>query len=558
MKIKRAKIRTKYILLAILLLGFLVRVCGFNWDQGFHLHPDERMIVMVIEKLHFPDKLNPHFFAYGSLPLYLLKFFSWLISIFFGPFWVTYSYLPILGRAISIFFDLGTIVVIFKIGQKVWGKKVGLWSALFYASCVFPLQLSHFYAVDTTLNFFIWLTVYFFLIFYQEPNYKNALKIGFAFGLSLATKISAGLLLVGMGVALLADLFLRKTAQRKIQTRIAKGVLIWGGFVLLVTMLTFAFFEPYALLDFFEFKKQILAQEQMTKNAYVFPYTLQYVGTTPYFYYLKNMFFWGMGLGLGILTIIGSVFYFIDFGKRLKTKGDYDQEALELIVVIFGLIYFLVVGRFAVKFMRYFLPLYPWFIFMGVVFLSKILEVFKNIWGKIILGILFVFHLGWLLAFASIYSRPHSRVQASYWIQENIPPGSVIAVEHWDDRLPLFGAQKYQYLEMPLYESDNSLKKWELINNNLKKADYLILASNRLFTPLPRLEDCEKYARCYPKTAQYYRDLFSGELGFNLIAEFTSYPSLRIGSWKFEVNDQSADESFTVYDHPRVLIFQKQ
>jgi len=46
-------------------------------------------------------------------------------------------------------------------------------------------------------------------------------------------------------------------------------------------------------------------------------------------------------------------------------------------------------------------------------------------------------------------------------------------------------------------------------------------------------------------------------LGFQKIAEFTSYPRLELGTWKLEFADLSADESFTVYDHPRVIIFQK-
>jgi len=84
-------------------------------------------------------------------------------------------------------------------------------------------------------------------------------------------------------------------------------------------------------------------------------------------------------------------------------------------------------------------------------------------------------------------------------------------------------------------------------------ADYLILASNRLYVPLQKLADCEKYKKCYPKTAQFYTDLFSGEVGFSQVAEFESYPGFKFLNLWF--SDQSADESFTVYDHPKVIIF---
>jgi YYY domain-containing protein len=51
----------------------------------------------------------------------------------------------------------------------------------------------------------------------------------------------------------------------------------------------------------------------------------------------------------------------------------------------------------------------------------------------------------------------------------------------------------------------------------------------------------------------YYRALFDGRLGFELAADFSSYPSL--GPLKFP--DDRAEEVFTVYDHPRVLLFRK-
>ncbi len=47
--------------------------------------------------------------------------------------------------------------------------------------------------------------------------------------------------------------------------------------------------------------------------------------------------------------------------------------------------------------------------------------------------------------------------------------------------------------------------------------------------------------------------MFEGNLGFELVATFQNDPNL--GSLK--VNDQASEEAFTVYDHPKVLIFKK-
>lgn len=587
--------KKKIFLILVVLLGFGLRVYGLNWDQGHHLHPDERMIVMVVNKIHMPDfsdwksiftresPLNPKFFPYGSFPIYLLKLVSGLAALLMGKQWASYQYLPTVGRIISIFFDLGTIVLIFKIGKRVFGQKAGQWASLIYATCVFPIQSSHFYTVDVILNFFVWLTIWQLLQFYQLPSLRKAIGVGASFGLALATKVSAMVLLVSVGTALFVNLLLlgfkfwrgqrekwwrkilllvNRRRRQKLQLGVIRRLFLWGGIrggiiCLFFSLLTFVLCEPYALIDFSTFWRQIGEQQRMVKNAYVFPYTLQYVGTASYIYFLKNMVVWGMGLGFGLVSIGGAIWYLIDLAKRLLKKGDYDKEALELIVVSFGLSYFLTVGNFAVKFMRYFLPLYPFFIFAGVKFLMVVGGYLKKNLRVVMWSVLLLGHFIWVLFFCSIYSKPHSRVQASEWINENIPLRSVLAVEHWDDRLPFWGGEKYRFVEMKMYDSDKSASKWQMVEENLEKADYLILASNRLYLPLQELDNCELHKICYPKTGQYYRDLFSGKLGFQKVIEFSSYPGLKLGDWKLEFADDQADESFTVYDHPKVIIFKK-
>ena len=97
-----------------------------------------------------------------------------------------------------------------------------------------------------------------------------------------------------------------------------------------------------------------------------------------------------------------------------------------------------------------------------------------------------------------------------------------------------------------------------------------MLASNRLYASIPRLPPR------YPLTIAYYRALFSERLGFELVADFTSYPQLgpfvfpdqecpfplaeadyRYQEAPIEVRLPPAEEAFSVYDHPRVLIFRK-
>lgn len=588
--------RTKFFLLIIIALGAFFRFYGLNWDQGLHLHPDERAIIMFTTSLDFPKTIseffspnspwNPHFFAYGSFPLYLLKLIGGSLGIF-NPLLAQYSHINLVGRALSAIFDLGILVLIFLIGKKLFNNNVGLLAAFFYAISVLPIQLSHFYAVDTPLSFFVLLTLYALVRFYERPTKIRAILVGIFFGLSLAAKISASVLVIAIGMAIAIDfllLFLKNPHRPHIWIAhlpaFVKRLILDGVLILIATTITFAIVEPYAFIDFQTFWLHSMQQRQMTYDPFTFPYTLQYVGKTPYLYELKNIFLWGQGPILATLSFLGTLYVNFRLIKHLGwwqadpkrwQRGSHDSSevdkkwAQELILTTFFFAYFLVIGNFAIGFMRYLLPLYPLLSLFGAVFLYRFLSS-RTRFGILLMALIEISLLIWPLMFIHIYSRPNTRVLASQWINKNIPSGSTLAIEHWDDALPLFGQEKYQILTLPLYDPDTE-EKWTMINQKLSQTDYIILASNRLYTPLMKLTDCQRLpiGRCYTQTANYYKKLFDGSLSFKKISEFSVYPALAISkAWPFglrnlklEIDDSSADESFSVYDHPKIGIFKK-
>src|SRR6185312_989183 len=103
----------------------------------------------------------------------------------------------------------------------------------------------------------------------------------------------------------------------------------------------------------------------------------------------------------------------------------------------------------------------------------------------------------------------------------------------------------YQTQGMDIYATDNAAKL-TYYGTILSQADYIILNSRRLWGTLIHLSDA------YPLTSKYYKYLFAGKLGYKEVIDFTSYPNL-LG---LQINDDSTEETFQVYDHPRVRIFQ--
>jgi len=154
----------------------------------------------------------------------------------------------------------------------------------------------------------------------------------------------------------------------------------------------------------------------------------------------------------------------------------------------------------------------------------------------------------WGLSYADIYTRPVTRVEASHWINQNIPADSVIVTEVWDDDLPLRlpGGNSYRIVSLNVVEPDSS-QKLAQIADALDQADYISISSNRNYGSLTRVP------AAYPVMDRYYDALFNEELGFRKIKTFTSYPGL----FGISIPDDSAEESFTVYDHPKVILFEK-
>ncbi|MDD4736854.1 MAG: DUF2298 domain-containing protein, partial [Kiritimatiellae bacterium] len=209
--------------------------------------------------------------------------------------------------------------------------------------------------------------------------------------------------------------------------------------------------------------------------------------------------------------------------------------------------------------MRYFLPVYPALVLLSAWWLMRVSEWIRRTAPA---GFHWVRHAPWMVilvmtglwasAFSSIYHCPHTRISASRWMFQAIPSGSGVACEHWDDELPLSCQQpgeqipRFNRISLPLYDADTPEKRERLLDC-LSRTDFVVLSSDRLIGSIPRLPTR------YPMTTRYYDALLDGSLGFEQVAEFVSPPTL--GTRVFD--DSSAEEAFSVYDHPRVRIFSK-
>ncbi|MCX6732981.1 MAG: phospholipid carrier-dependent glycosyltransferase [Candidatus Roizmanbacteria bacterium] len=542
--------KNKLLLLCILFIGIFFRLYGNNWDQGWHLHPDERFLTMVGIDIKLPTSLpqyldqttspfNPvnkghEFYVYGTFPVLLNK----IIAQYMGN--DTYDLFNLQGRVISGIADFLIVLIIFKILELI-EKKLKLASsikylgAFFYAIAVLPIQLSHYFTVDTFLNLFCWLSFYYSIRFnvltFKRSNVITDICLsGLFLGLAVASKISAiymaPLIGVFIAVGLLRLYYQKSTHRNKTISVILSGVSFFVFFYLALRLGSPYYFETNNILDpslSNIFMNNIGTLKSFEKPLGYFPPAIQWFSKS-YDFPIKNIIFFG----------VGPLYFLIScFGAFLLAKKKNMYVLLSMIWILSFLIY--QSFQFA-KTMRY--------LILKVSFLAR-----KAIWTLLFLLVIF-----WPLAFMSIYTKEQSRVTASEWIYGNIPSRSTILTEYWDDPLPLMiqdpRSRNYVGKEVHIFDPD-SQEKWSEVNSLLDSADYYIMSSNRAWGSIMEVP------QRYPTTSQFYKSMLKNEKGFTLIKEFSSYPSLRYLGIPIDFPDQWAEEAFTVYDHPLVMIFKK-
>jgi len=619
----------------ILLIGAFFRSMALTtWDETSYLHPDERFIVFTAYNLQVPrsfsdylrsscvvdgripaarsttdgagnplplnqqeptrdsgcNTLNPRnynwsrFFVYGTLPTTVTRLAVELQANLEGrPDRISPEMVRDTGRTLSMLYDLGTILMVFLIGRRLYDQRVGLLAALLYATAAFPIQLSHFFTVDAATVFFTTLSIYWAVRLAQDGGAGSAIAAGVSIGAAMACRVTMatlGLAVVVGALARLAEETRRQYADAEPPGILARLLMAPASLLLavawrialagVVTVIAFRLLQPDAFTgpSLFDvrpeprFLDNIASVGRLISGESDSPPSQQWAQRTPFLFSLQNMVLWGMGLPLGIAAWVA----WGVAGWRILRRGD-----MRLLVPWTWIaFYFGWQGGQFVMTMRYYVLLYGLMIVLaagGLLALwdrarqSGALRWRRIAWRAPLIVVVTGTAL-WAFAFTRIYTEPHSRIQASRWIYQNIPPGAVITFERWDDPLPLpiDGQNPGQYIGIVTepYGEDEPLKYYGYIASDgaaveglldqLDRVDYLIFSSNRVYDSATRLP-----AR-YPALTRYYYHLFEGDLGFELVADIYSFPKL----FGIEIPTPIlAEEAFSVYDHPRILIFRK-
>ena len=679
------------LLVLIVTAGFLLRTWNINFDRGIGSHPDERSTACFYattlrlptswEEFRDPKQspLNPLWsverqerrgFTYGHFPLYVGTAMG---ELFHGMAPVAQRMgaspetvalmarannscdaIAVAGRLTIALFDTLTILLLYWLGRRLYGRGAGLLVAAFYAFTAQAVQLSHFFAMDPASTTFTVLAVIGGVIFVQTRRLRAALLIGAAAGLAISSKFSA-LPVLAVPVVAAVLIFWEINQQRargddpgdvgRSEFNALMGVLV----TLATAFVLFFITSPYAVLDWENFSRATLVEQGlMVRGVADFPFTRQYRNTLPYIYFIDQQVRWGMGPALGLVALVGTLgalltlfwtLYRMAATVLLRMMGRDSwravprEQLLELIIWSWLVPYFGLTGAFLAKFNRYMSPVLPFVLLLTAGLLARwwrtstrrarvasgdaagyalhpdtlveersgaddavalvaprvrdegadLVDISPGVqpndetetvlstapvqsvtgWARarraaagVLATVGVMGGLFWSLAYVNgVYGNEHTWISASRWIYENVPAGSTILWELWDDPLPKsipgepgmdMGSTQLRNIDWSPYEEDTA-EKYEMMKATLREADYVAYSSKRIYDSVDELPER------YPMTTRYYDAMFDGSLGFDLVLEQTSPPSL-LG---FTFDDRLADESWSLYDHPQVSIFRK-
>jgi dolichyl-phosphate-mannose--protein O-mannosyl transferase len=160
-------IKTYFLIGAIMVLGFTLRVIGIHFGFPFLLHPDEPTISYNAFQIITTNSFEPntynrpdHIMIYINAIAYQISSYLWFHKSASFTYESNIQFFYVVGRLITAILGTITIYFAYLIGQE-YNKRAGMITALLFA--IFPLFVknSHFITPDIPLVLFVMVVMFF-------------------------------------------------------------------------------------------------------------------------------------------------------------------------------------------------------------------------------------------------------------------------------------------------------------------------------------------------------------------------------------------------------------
>ncbi|MFZ0388905.1 MAG: glycosyltransferase family 39 protein [Calditrichia bacterium] len=418
--------RDKHYLIFLLGAALLLRLWGIGYGLPATYNSTEYFIAKQALSLGARQTLEPLYFIYPTLYLYLIAgfyglfyFAGHLMNYFPAPsdfamqFFADPSLFYLLGRMLNAVLIIIAVLVFYRLLRRWVDEKTALILALLLLMSSNIHNFTFWMVPDAAVISGTVLVLYFISEAAHRPLSWGRLITGSLIcGLTISAKYTAGFLSIGW----LAAIVLSETNARiKLNKGLSAGFLIITGFLI---------GSPYWIItpgSFLEGLQTIWSQSEFSYNL-----------TTglPFLWEIREIIFSEWLLGLLLMgTMLAGIF-----------KAD--RKSVPLLLIIIPT--FLLVGSREKKGLDYLLVIFPALLLLMAVFLNRIRE--KPAYRR---------YADWLLIAALIIQTPRifytnllrtqtdTRQLTTRWIIDHYSPGTVICYDHYYYDLNLIDVNRF-------------------------------------------------------------------------------------------------------------------
>ncbi|RLC92674.1 MAG: hypothetical protein DRI39_07855 [Chloroflexi bacterium] len=498
-------------LAAVVVIALALRMVGIDFGLPMLDHPDEPLLVSRADVMARTNDFNPHFFHYPSFLIYtlmvLFKFEYFLESL--GVLDVSRSTLYLSSRVLVAVLGTAMILIVYLIGCKLYGKKIGILSAVFLAVMPMAVRDSHYATVDVPMTFLTTVAFFFIVSLAKSGRLRHGLIAGAFVGLAASTKQSGGLLLLPLFTAfVLAHVYHdpRLANLRSSSLAIARGFVCSSAAAVLLFVVT----SPFAVLDHQTFLNDLRFEmdHMATGHGVVF------LGTAPgWIHHATDSLRSALTPYLEVASLLGVVSLVAVGAYRLLAPNwrNHRQEvAAAFLLLSWILPYYLIIGSWEVKFERYVIPLLPFLAITASYAVVRSSELLRGPLARlcptpggaasVVLCIIIATALvvpplqsSWRVS--GDLAKETTQQVALDWIQENIPEGSLIVREMYTPETELLGEYETAYYGYRLASADMS---------EIEKADYVIISSTMYGRFYAHPEQAAEEIQCYDTLAEAF------------------------------------------------------
>lgn len=452
-------------LIAILFVAGLARFWAIDFCLPAPIcRPDEEAVASLATRF-FARDFNPHFFDWPTLFMYAVtagtvvyfKIGLWL-HWFRGEyhFLQTISNFPapvfLIARLLSATAGVVSVLLVYRLAARLFTERIALMAAAFLALAFLHVRDSHFGVTDVTATCFALASVLYLIRFDRSGTTRDWMACAIWAGLATSTKYGAALVaLPGLFVCL----WPRESARPAWTDRLKRS----AGFVL-VMGIAFVMTSPYCVIAL----DQFIGALGGVSTHLASPHAVM-LGRG-WLVHVTSSLRYGLGLPLLVAGVAGC---FV-LARRSPRDG--------LIVLLFPIAYYLVVGSAYTAFARYAVPVVPFLCLTAALAVSELARVIAKGTGRSASDAVLAWSIAALVIAPSFWSvaqfdrllaRPDSRIVAAAWVTANIPRGALIEET---------GGQWTQlYLKTDGQHSDSGYRQFVFKEGD--QPDVLIVATSR-------------------------------------------------------------------------------